>query len=217
MDSFKQFIGWCVTKLTVMFENNQLPNCHIAPSGGVVIFKHVDNGFPEECQIIFCKARRFSGKVSRDIAFGLVQGIGNNVFAAHFCGFILCILGRSNSHTGNGHFLGSNGIDAPCKAKLYRSTNLSTVQGTFHKCSHNSTKGTDIIEIGTHEITDLHIGIGVFFLKVFDILSADIVQCFFITLFQGDVFFDIDAVSFFAFFSCFHIVADFSLQTYIGY
>lgn len=43
----KELPGRGTTQLTVVLENNQLPYCHLAPGGRVVVFKHIEDGMPQ--------------------------------------------------------------------------------------------------------------------------------------------------------------------------
>ena len=55
MYSFKQFIGGCISKFTFMFEHNEFSNSHVSSSCRMVVLKHIDDSFPKQCQILFCK------------------------------------------------------------------------------------------------------------------------------------------------------------------
>ena len=100
-------------------------------------------------------------------------------------------------HTGNRDFLGEDGIHAAGKTDLDGSPHLTTVEGAFDKGGHHRPKGADIIEIPAHKIPDFPVQKGIVFFGRFQIfIHSQIGQRLCVAALQGDLVFDIDAVTF---------------------
>ena len=63
LNSVKQFVGGCIAQFGIVFENDQFPYGHFAAGSGMVVFKHVQDGLPEEGQVFFAEPGHFPGQV----------------------------------------------------------------------------------------------------------------------------------------------------------
>ena len=75
MDRVKQLVGGGVAQLRIMPENDQLAHGHFAAGRAVVVFKHIQDRFPQELQILLRKAGDLAGQVGRDEALCAVQAM----------------------------------------------------------------------------------------------------------------------------------------------
>ena len=64
-------------------EDDELPHGHLAPGGAVIVFKHIQDGLPQQFQVLLRKAGDFAGQVGRYMSFRPVEAVGHNVLAAH--------------------------------------------------------------------------------------------------------------------------------------
>ena len=78
----------------------------------MIVLKHIENGFPEQLQILFGEAGGFARQIGRNVALCPVQRVGNDVFPAHFGAFVLRIGLGGDGHAGDGHFLRHDGVYA---------------------------------------------------------------------------------------------------------
>ena len=114
--------------------------------------------------------------------------------------------------------MGEDGIHAAGKTNLDRPPHLTTVEGAFDKGGHHRPKGADIIEIPAHKIPDFPVQKGIVFFGRFQIfIHSQIGQRLCVAALQGDLVFDIDAVTFTVLLNGFHIVADFPFQADISH
>lgn len=97
---FEQLPRGGFAQFTVMLEDNQFANGHHTARGRAVVFKHIQNCFPKECQIVLVKSGRFACQIGGYEALRAVKAVGDDEFAAHLCAFFGCILFRGDSHTG---------------------------------------------------------------------------------------------------------------------
>lgn len=217
MYSFKQFVRRGIPQFAGMLEDDEFAHRHISSRSRMIIFEHIDDGLPQKIQIVFTKVCDFSCQIGRNVAFDLVQGIGNNELAPDFRLFIQRIFFCRDCYARQRNLLRSNRIDASGKPKLDRAAHLSAVQSAFHKGGHDSPESTNIKEIGTHEVSQHSIRIRIFLFGRFDIIDAYIRQGFFITLLQRYIFFDVDPIPRLIFLGGFHIVSDLTFQSDIGH
>ena len=156
LHQFKELMGRGTAQLTVMLENDQFPDGHLAPRGGVVVFKHIQNGSPQQVKILLRKAGGLAGQIGGDVTLRPIQAVGHDVLASHFGVLILRIRFLGDGHAGDGDLLGHDRVNAAGKAQLYRPAYLAAVQRTLDKSSHNGTKGTDVKKGFTHSAPRAH-------------------------------------------------------------
>ena len=211
-------LGWRTAQLAVMLEDDQLPHCHFAPGGGVVVLEQVQDGFPQQFQVFFGEAGGLPCQVGGDIAFAAVEAVGDNVLAAHFGALVLCVRFGGDGHTGDGHFLGHHRFHAPGKAHLDGATNLAAVQCRLDEGGHDGAKGTDVIEIGAHPVPNVPIQVWIFLLlclhRLFRHIQRRIGFC--ITAVQGHAVLNVDAIAGGVLLHRLHIVPNLPLQAHVS-
>ena len=121
----------------------------------MVVLEHIQDGLPEQLQVVLRKAGGFTGQIGGNIALGAVQGIGYDVFAAHFGALLFGVGLRGDGHTGDGDFLGNDGVNGAGEVQLHRAAHLAAVQCAFHKGGHHGAEGADVVKVGAHEIPQL--------------------------------------------------------------
>ena len=187
--------------------------------GRVVVFKHIEDGFPQKRKVIIGETGGLAGQIGGDITLAAVETIGDDVFATHFSALLFGICLGGDGHTGDGDLLGYHRLHAAGKAQLHRPAHLAAVESGFYKGGHHGAECTDIIEVGTHPIPDLsvQIRVGPFFL--FHVFLRDVQLCigFPIAAVQGNAVLDINAVAGGVLLYSFHIVADLPLETHVGH
>ena len=175
-DQIKELMGRGIAQGGVMFENDQFSGVHFPPRRRMVMIEHVDQGVPEEFQVIFRKTR-LVGKMGGDISFRPVEGIGDDVLASHrpvVAALLFCFLFRRHGHPGDADLHRDDGVDAAGEIQLDGTADLAAV----YTSGHDGTKGPYIKEILTHPLAslfDLIAGSLAFFLipLVFDANGLD--------------------------------------------
>ncbi|CAN3959183.1 nucleoside deaminase, partial [Dysosmobacter welbionis] len=125
--------------------------------GGVIVLEHVEDGLPQQGQVLLGETGGLAGQIGGDIALAPVQSIGDDVLAAHLRPLFLRVRLGSDGHPCNGDLLGDNGLHAAGKAQLHRAADLPAVQGGLHKRGHHRAEGADVVEVGAHPVPDFSV------------------------------------------------------------
>ena len=207
-------MGRSAAQLGIMLEHDQLTHSHLAAGGRVVIFKHIQDGCPQQVQVILGESGSLAGQVGGDISLHPVQAVGYNVLAAHFGALLLRVRLRGDGHTGDGNLLRHDGVNAAGKAQLHRPAYLSAVQRTLDEGSHDCAEGADIVEIPAHKVPQLFVQMLVLLLGILQLVRVHAHKGagFLVAGVQRYAVLDVDAIARLPFLCHLHIVADLSLQ-----
>ena len=218
MNGVEQLVRRGVAKFAIVLENDQLPHCHLAAGRTVIVFEHVEDGLPQQLQILLREAGDPAGKVGGDKAFRAVEGIGDDVLVAHLGAFFLRVGFGGDGHAGDGDFLRQDGVDAAGKAQLYRPAHLSAVERALDKGGHHRAEGADVKKVLAHKVPNFPIKLGVVFFGGLQVLAhPQILQRLRVAALQGNLILDVDAVAGIVLLDRLHIVADLALEADIGH
>ena len=153
MNGVEQLVRRGVAELAVVLENDQLPHCHLATGRAVVMLEHIEDGLPQQLQILLREAGDPAGKVCGDKAFRSVEGIGDDVLVSHLGVFFLRVGLGGDGHAGDGDLLRQDGVDAAGKAQLHWPAHLAAVERALAKGGHHCAEGADVEKVLAHPIT----------------------------------------------------------------
>jgi hypothetical protein len=125
---------------------------HFAASGGAVMFEHLQQGLEKKVEVGIGEAGAL-GESRRDIPFGGIEGIGDDVFVAHGP-FLLGILLFRHGASGDGDFKWRDRVERLTEGELHWTANL-TERRTFHHVvtgRQDTTKGADIEKLATEPV-----------------------------------------------------------------
>ena len=74
-----------------MLEDDELPHGHFTARSTVIVLEHVQDGFPQQLQVIFREAGGFASEIGGNITFCTVEGIGDDVLMAELGIFVFRI------------------------------------------------------------------------------------------------------------------------------
>lgn len=154
-----------------MLEDDEFPHGHFTARSAVIVLEHVQDGLPQQPKVIFREAGGLTGEIGGNITFCTVEGIGDDVLAAHFGALFLSIGLRGDGNAGDRDFLWDDGIHRTRKAQLDRAADLTAVERAFDKRGHNSTKGADIVVVLTHVIAQTAVNVRVTLLGGLEVLA----------------------------------------------